>query len=120
MDSRARRNGSKLDGSQIDDNEVSGGKVNDEVGNKDQKTSKSKKLSKYKKTVGSSDFLTPRARLAFNKLRQVFVKAWILQHFNPERYIRFETNVLEYTIDRVLSQLISDNLGRWHPIVFFS
>ena len=67
---------------EIDDGEVGNNEVR-----KKQKMSKSKKSSKSKKTVRSSDFLIPRARLAFTKLRQVFVKAPILYHFDPERHI---------------------------------
>ena len=51
----------------MDNNEIDGGEVGDDkVEKKGQKTSKY--LSKFKKTVGS-DFFTPRARLAFTKLR---------------------------------------------------
>ena len=32
-------------------------------------------------------FFTPKARLAFTQLRQVFIKALILHHFNPESHI---------------------------------
>ena len=49
----------KIDDSEVEDNEVR---------KKDQKTSKSKKLSKFKKIVGSN-FFTPGARLRFTKLR---------------------------------------------------
>ena len=45
-----------------------------------------KKLSKSKKTVGL-DFLIPEAKLAFIKLRQMFLKAPILYHFNPKHNI---------------------------------
>ena len=51
------------------------------------------------------------ARLAFIKLRQVFLKASILYHFNSKCYIRIKINILGYTIGKVLSQLISDGLG---------
>ena len=50
----------------------------------------------------------------------MFLKAPILHHFNPERHIRIETDVSGYAIDRVLSQLTSDDLGQWHLVVFFS
>ena len=59
-----------------------------------------------------SDFLTPRARLAFFKLRQTFVKAPLFHHFDSEYHIRVETYVLKYAIGGVLSQLTSDDLGR--------
>ena len=37
-------------------------------------------------------FLTLDARRAFTQLRQAFTKALILQHFDPERHIRIETD----------------------------
>ena len=95
--SKARRGGSKLDGSRCDDNEVDGDEVEDnEVGTKVQK------LSKSKKTVGL-DFLTSGAKLAFTKLRQAFLKAPILHHFDLERHIRIETDISGYAICGVLS-----------------
>ena len=116
-DSRARRNG--IDESGMNDVEVDGGEVEvDEIGKKGRKTSKSKKLSKSK-TVGS-DFLTPGAKLAFTKLRQAFLKAPILHHFDPERHIRIETDISGYAISGVVSQLTSNDLGQWHPVAFFS
>ena len=64
-DSRARRGASEINTSRIDDVEVDSGEVEvDEVEKKGQKTSKSKNLSKLKKTI-ESDFFTPRAKLAF-------------------------------------------------------
>ena len=118
-DSRAGRDG--IDGSGMDDVEVDGGEVEvDEVGKKARKTSKSKNSSKSKKAVGPSDFLTPGAKLAFTELRQAFLKAPILHHFDPERHIRIETDASGYAIGGVLSQLTSDDSGRWHPVVFFS
>ena len=108
-DSRARVGGSKMD-----DVEVDGGEVEvDKVGKKAQKTSKSQK------TVGS-DFLIPRAKLAFIKLRQAFLIAPILHHFDSDCHIRIETDASGYTIGGVFSQLTLDNLGRWHPVAFFS
>ena len=97
-DSRARRSGSKMDDVEVDGSEVEV----DEVGKKARKTSKSKNLSKSQKTVGS-DFLTPGAKLAFTKLRQVFLKALIFYHFDPDRHIRIETDVSGYAIGIVLS-----------------
>ena len=118
-DSRVVRDGSELDGSKVDNGEVDGGEVeDDEVGKKVQKLSKSKNLSKSKDMVGL-DFLTPKAKLAFTKLRQVFVKALILHYFDSKRHIQIETDVLGYVIGGVLGQLILDNLGQWHPVTFF-
>ena len=87
-DSRARGDVSKLDRSEFGSDEVDSGEVEiDEVGKKVQKTTKSKNLSKSKKTVGPLDFLTFRAKLAFTKLRQAFLKASILHHLDPECHI---------------------------------
>ena len=113
--SRARHGGSEMDDIEIDSGEVEV----DEVGKKAQNSSKSKNLSTSKKMVGS-DFLTPGAKLAFTELRQSFLKALILHHFDPRHYIQIEMDVSGYAISGVFSQLTSDNLGRWHPVAFFS
>ena len=119
-DKRARCGGSKIDGSGKNDVEVDGKRVEvNKVGNKVQKSSKSKNLFKSKKTVRSLDFLTPGVKLAFTKLRQAFSKAPILHHFDLERHIQIETDISGYAIGGVFSQLTLDNLGRWHPVAFF-
>ncbi len=53
-------------------------------------------------------------------MRQAFLEAPILNHFDPERHIRIETDASSYAIGGVLSQLASDDSGRWHPVPFFS
>ncbi len=53
-------------------------------------------------------------------MRQAFVEAPILNHFDPERHIRIETDASGYAIGEILSQLTSDDSGRWHPMAFFS
>ena len=64
------RSKAECDGSEIDGDEVDGGEFEgDKIGKKVQKTFKSRNLSKSKKTVGSSDFLTLGAKLAFTELR---------------------------------------------------
>ena len=93
---------SKLNGGKVDCNEVE----DDKVGKKVQK------LSKSKKTVGSSDFFTFGAKLAFTKLRQAFLKASILYHFNPKCHIWIKTDISGYTIGEVLNQLTSNDLGQ--------
>ena len=50
----------------------------------------------------------------------MFLKAPILHHFDPKCHIRIETDASGYAIGGVLSQLTSDDLGRWHPVAFFS
>ena len=128
--SRAGRGGSKLDGSELDGNEVDCNEVDgnevdgnevegNKVGKKVQNLPKSKNLSKSKKMV-EWDFYTLGAKLTFTKLRQAFFKTPILHHFDREHYIQIETDALGYAIGKVLSQLTSDDLGRWHLVAFFS
>ena len=104
--SRARREGNKLDKSKLHNDEVDGGEVGDN------------KVVKSKKT--GSGFFISGARKAFTKLRQTFIKAPILHHFDPERHIRVEMDVSGYAIGGILSQLILDNLVQWHLVAFFS
>ena len=73
--------------------------------------SKSKHSSKFKKMVGSSDFFTLGARLAFIKLKEAFFKALIFYHFNLGRHIRIERVASGYAIGGVLNQLALDDLG---------
>ena len=112
-DNRTGRGGSEIDGNKFDGGEVEV----DEVGKKAQKTSKSKNSSKSQKMVGL-DFLTPGAKLAFTELRQAFLKAPIVHHFDPERHIRIETDISGYAIGRVLSQLTSES--QWYLVAFIS
>ena len=60
------------------------------------KTSRAKNLSK------SRMFLIFKARKIFTKLRQAFVKALILNHFDPKHHIHIETDISGYTIDGIL------------------
>ncbi len=53
-------------------------------------------------------------------MRQAFVEAPILNHFDLERHIRIEIDALGYAIGKILSQLTLDDLGQWHLIAFFS
>ena len=50
----------------------------------------------------------------------MFIKTPVLRHFDPKCHIRIQTDALSYGIDGVLSQLILDNLGWWHPVAYFS
>ena len=114
-DSRAGRGKSEIGRSGIDNVEVGSGEVEiDEVGKKVQN------LSKSKKTIRSSDFLTPGAKLIFTKLRQAFIKTPILHYYDLERYIQIETDVSGYAISGVLGQLTLNDLGQWHLVAFFS
>ena len=62
--SKTGRAGSEMDNVEVDGDEVEV----DKIGKKVRNFSKSKNLSKSKKIVGS-DFLTPKAKLAFTELR---------------------------------------------------
>ena len=109
---------------------------------KGQKMSKSWKLSKSEKKLSKSgnspnfgatesrpSFLTPKARSAFNRLQLAFIKALILRYFDLKYHIWIKTDVLDYAIGDMLSQLASKtspdgivtkaDLGHWHLVAFF-
>lgn len=46
-----------------------------------------KVIEKYSSTEFGTEFFTPRAKLVFAELRQVFISAPILYHFDPECHI---------------------------------
>lgn len=48
-------------------------------------------------------FFTCGARKAFIKLRQAFVEALILNHFDLECHIQIETDASGYSIGKILS-----------------
>ena len=64
-------------------------------------------------------FLITDAKRAFTELRQMFIKASILNQFDPEYHIQIEIDALGYAIDGISNQLISDDLSQWHPVAFF-
>ena len=75
---------------------------------------------KTKNLSQSGMFFTAGARMAFTKLRQTFIEAPTLNHFDSKRHIQIEMDTLSYAIDKILSQLTLNVLGQWHPGVFFS
>ena len=54
--------------------------------------SKNNDFPKFRPEKTGTGFFTPKTRPAFTQLRQVFVKAPILHHFDLESHIRIETN----------------------------
>ena len=82
----------------------SGGRANETVmnlskNNKSRNSTHMPNIRAIKKPI----FLTFNTKKVFNYLGQAFIKALILQYFDLESYIRIETNVSSYIIDRVLS-----------------
>ena len=59
----------------------------------------------------SKTFLISGAKKIFTKLKQAFIEAPILNHFDLEHYIQIETDKFDYTIGKIFSQLTLDNLG---------
>lgn len=64
-------------------------------------------------------FLTLRARLVFIKWSQVFIKVSIFYYFDPKCHIRIKTNAFGYAINGVFNQLVLDDSGQWHLVIFF-
>ena len=106
----------KVGGNSIVGDMVSSGEAINSIKRKNQaKTTKSKILVRSKNhdfpksrtEEARTGFLTPKARLKFIQLRQKFVEAPILYHFDLESHIRIETDVSGYTIGSIISQLFS-------------
>ena len=60
-------------------------------------------IQMYIEAMREPTFLTPGTREGFNQLRQAFIKAPILRHFNPKCHIQIESNASGYTIDGILN-----------------
>ena len=85
------------------------------------KTTNSKSKNKVKRFLTKSyylhkasdqAFLSPRVRLAFNKLKQAFIKALIFHHFALDSNICIETDISSYAISKVFSHPTLNNLGQ--------
>ena len=65
--------------------------------------------------------LTSEARDAFNTLKNAFLRAPVLVHFNPEQPIRVETDASGWAIGAILTQPGTDaDDSHWHPVAYFS
>ncbi len=73
---------------------------------------KKAEASRAKHLGQSGLFLTFEAGKALTELRQAFVKAPILNHFDPECHIQIETDASGYAIVGVLSQLTLNDSGQ--------
>ena len=70
------------------------------------------------KDVKMSSFIwLSEAKQAFNQLRDVFMRASILKHFDSKRHIHIEINAFNYAVASILSQ--SDDEDQWHSIAFW-
>ena len=101
--SQLDRVGDRVDGQVAEADNNSGGRSSG-------KSSKSRKTSGNSGVIEEPNFLTPKARSAFNLLWQAFTKAPILRHFDPKCHIRVETDASSYAIGGVMSQLTFDQV----------
>jgi len=70
------------------------------------------------KDVKMSSFIwSSKAKQAFNQLRDVFMRASILRHFDSEWHICIEIDAFDYAVANILSQ--SDDEDQWHLIAFW-
>ncbi len=70
------------------------------------------------KDVKTSSFIwLNKAKQMFNQLCDVFMKAFILRHFNSEQHIYIEINTFNYAVASILSQ--SDDEDQWYSIAFW-
>ena len=77
----------------------------------------SKSKSRSKKRL-LNDFLILEIYEIFKRLRNAFLKTFILQHFDSTKFIRMKIDVLNKTIDEIFCQ--SDDQDYWHSIIYFS
>ncbi len=57
------------------------------------------------------------AKQAFNQLHDVFMKMFILKHFDSEWYIHIKINAFNCAVASILFQ--SDDKDQWHSIAFW-
>ncbi len=70
------------------------------------------------KDVKMSSFIwSSEVKQAFNQLRDVFIRAFILRHFDSEQHIHIEIDMFNYAVASILSQ--SDDEDQWHSIAFW-
>jgi hypothetical protein len=62
--------------------------------------------------------LTKKTRIAFEQLKEVFIKASILLHFDSKRKIRLKIDAFDFAISEILFQLIKET-SQWHFVAFF-
>ena len=67
----------------------------------------------------AAKYLTPKARLGFTQLKKAFTKALIFQHFDQKYHIQVQTDISNYAIGTVLSELTLNYLGQWHLIIYY-
>ena len=58
-----------------------------------------------------------KAKQAFNQLHDIFMRIFILRHFDSEQHIYIEIDAFNYAVASILSQ--SDNEDQWHSIAFW-
>jgi len=70
------------------------------------------------KDVKTNSFIwLSEAKQAFNQLRDVFMRASILRHFDSEQHIHIKIDAFNYAVMSILSQ--SDDEDQWHLIAFW-
>ena len=81
------------------------------------KRSSSKNRSKnHNKERLSNDFLIFEIYEAFKRLRNAFLKTFILQHFDSAKLIRVKIDVSNKAINEILCQ--SDDQNHWHSVIY--
>ena len=69
------------------------------------------------KNVKMNSFIwLSEAKQAFNQLHNVFMRTFILKHFDSEQHICIEINAFDYAVASILSQ--SNDEDQWHLIAF--
>lgn len=75
-------------------------------------------LTNMTRGKNKGNFLLGRdEKAAFEQLKQKFLEAPVLAHFDPEAKLRIETDASNFAIGAILSQLQGDS---WHPVAYLS
>lgn len=81
--------------------------INDKIGGNNDKILHGS-VEIRKNAFSGGEFPTPKASLALTQIKKAFTDTWILYLFLLKWYICIELDVSGYAIDRILSQLISN------------
>jgi len=74
--------------------------------------------SAKKKVMYSFFIMTLKAREAFERLKTIFVNAFILKHYDWDANLRMKIDASNYEVEDVLSQ--KSKTDQWHFITYYS
>lgn len=106
---------------EVDNSEVKEASIGTKIA-KSKRHDKSKDQNLIKSFSANSQALAQGSRSGFliSGAKQAFIKGPMFYYFDPNYHIRIETDKSSYAISKILGQLTSNDLNRWHLVVFLS